>query len=70
MYSGPTASYSYKLLEKITSQIKTIFVLGNSHFAPFKGCGLGLADELETPLGNLIVDKKIWDELLTTKLFV
>lgn len=40
MWSGPTAAFSYHLLSKNLEGIKTIFVLGNSHFEPFMGLAL------------------------------
>lgn len=56
LWSGPVASFSYCLLSQVKQNINTIFVLGLSHYAPFKGCAMSKATVLETPLGNLEVD--------------
>jgi AmmeMemoRadiSam system protein B len=66
-YSGQTAAYSFKNLDK--TKIKKIFVLGPSHQAYLNKCALSCMDEYETPLGNISIDKEINKELYNTKLF-
>jgi len=56
MWSGPTAAYSYKLLEKHIKKYKTIFVLGNSHSGHFFGCGISNVSSIQTPFGFLKVN--------------
>lgn len=69
-YSGPTAGYSYANLTKEEAKIyKNIFFLGPSHYVSFKGCRITQFDYLETPSGNLEVNKDIIDELLTKENF-
>ncbi|MFA5916901.1 MAG: AmmeMemoRadiSam system protein B [Candidatus Gracilibacteria bacterium] len=66
IYSGQVASYSYKLLQKNIKTIpKTIVLLCPTHYVDFLGVSVGLYDELETPFGNLKVDKKLGENLLT-----
>lgn len=59
MWSGPTAAFSYALLSNHLDGVKTIFVLGNSHFQHFTGLGCSGCSILQTPLGDLKVDKEI-----------
>lgn len=61
MWSGPTAAWGFKNL--INSSFKRIIIIGPSHFYKFKGCGLTIAKQWETPFCNLNVDRKGLDEL-------
>ena len=70
IYSGPTASFSYELLQRMKGSIKTIFVIGVSHHVHFKGCALSPCTVIETPLGNIDIDLEIMQELSQSKLFV
>ncbi|KAL7562454.1 hypothetical protein ACA910_020594 [Epithemia clementina (nom. ined.)] len=75
-YSGPTAAYSYRALrhELASSsssssssslpRISTIVVLHPSHHVYLNGCAVSGAHELETPVGNLVVDSVLRDEIL------
>eukprot|EP00026_Physarum_polycephalum_P010905 Phypoly_transcript_11091.p1 GENE.Phypoly_transcript_11091~~Phypoly_transcript_11091.p1 ORF type:complete len:264 (+),score=30.43 Phypoly_transcript_11091:85-876(+) len=63
-YSGPSAAHGYKALNP--DSIKQIFVLGPSHHEYFTKCGLSKLAEYETPIGNLIVDRVLTDELFKT----
>lgn len=60
-YSGPTSAYSYKRLSIQTklSNIKTIIILGPSHYSYFKGCKVSQFNEIQTPFGNLEADKEV-----------
>ncbi|KAF2501539.1 UPF0103-domain-containing protein [Lophium mytilinum] len=60
-YSGPAAAWAYKALD--LSKTKRIFLLGPSHHHYLSGCALSQCDTLETPLGNLQVDKATVAEL-------
>jgi AmmeMemoRadiSam system protein B len=76
-YSGPTAAYAYRALSNAlkpqppaNSSIETIVVLHPSHHVYLKGCAVSGASELETPLGNLIVDDSLRSEVqLLSSLF-
>jgi AmmeMemoRadiSam system protein B/AmmeMemoRadiSam system protein A len=53
-YSGLTAAYGYKLLQK--RRPKRVILLGPSHHASFRGLSLGEFSSYETPLGRVPVD--------------
>lgn len=65
-HSGSCAAFSYK---EISPETERIFILGPSHNVRFNGIALSCANEYETPLRNLIIDKKIYEELRETKQF-
>ncbi|OMJ28596.1 Protein MEMO1-like protein [Smittium culicis] len=49
---------------------KRVFILGPSHHVYLQECSLTSFDEWETPLGNLIVDKDMINELVEKEEFV
>jgi AmmeMemoRadiSam system protein B len=63
MYSGQTASYSYKLIKENHAHIKRVFVLGPDHFIGFKGIGISDCDIVRTPIGNFKVNRDILNEI-------
>lgn len=63
MYSGQTASYSYKLLKDNKKNLKRIFILGPDHKIGFKGIGISPCSKLKTPLGQLEVDLEVLAEI-------
>jgi len=69
-YSGPTAAFSYlavkQELSKANSPINTILVLHPSHHVYLEGCAISGASIIETPIGNLVVDTDLRQELLST----
>lgn len=68
-FSGPTAAWSYENINKNKTNIKRVFILGPSHHNPFEGAGLTKADFLETPFGNLKVNREITNDLVKEKHF-
>ena len=68
-YSGPTAAFSYhhlaKELAKNDSPITRILILHPSHHVYLDGCAVSGATKLETPLGDLIVDASLRDEIMS-----
>lgn len=52
--SGPVAAYSYKLLRG-RRDVRTVVVLGPSHYAAFAGASVTDADAYRTPLGLIPV---------------
>uniref|UniRef100_A0A7S3XLT3 Protein MEMO1 n=1 Tax=Heterosigma akashiwo TaxID=2829 RepID=A0A7S3XLT3_HETAK len=66
-YSGPTAAYAYKHLN--TEAVQTIFVLGPSHHVYLQGAAISMANKLETPVGDLVPNKEIIQELMGSGLF-
>lgn len=62
VYSGSIAALGYRSLSQAPS---TVIVIGPSHYVPFKGVSLYSGDAVETPLGDLIVDRQARDFLMT-----
>lgn len=62
-YSGSTAAFAYSAIDP--SRICRVIVLGPSHHVYLKDrCAVSTADVLETPLGDLPVDKEVAQGLL------
>jgi AmmeMemoRadiSam system protein B len=70
-YSGPTAAFSYHALQrefqKPDSPVTHILVLHPSHHEYLDGCAVSGATQLESPLGNLLVDDELRNEILKMK---
>jgi len=66
-YCGQTSAYAYKnVVIGNTDSVRTIFVLGPSHHLYMSNeCGLSQAHLVQTPLGNLKVNRALTDELLS-----
>ena len=60
-YCGETAAYAFKQIA--ADKVKRIFVLGPSHVVYLSGCALTTCSKYHTPLGDLIVDRNINNEL-------
>ncbi|MBU0650643.1 AmmeMemoRadiSam system protein B, partial [bacterium] len=67
VYSGSTAGYTYKLLEKI--DFKTIVIIALSHKYPLKKASFYDGDAYQTPLGNIEIDRDITSILRQSSLF-
>lgn len=67
-YSGPTAAYAYRCLTEAlkqqSTQPTTILVLHPSHYFYLNGCAVSGASVIETPLGNLPVNRELQQEIL------
>ncbi|RGB40567.1 cell motility mediator [Rhizophagus diaphanus] len=63
-YSGPAAAFAYKSINP--DFVKRVFILGPSHHVRFSQCALSQCPQYETPLGNLILDTEIIEELKQT----
>ncbi|KAJ3076614.1 hypothetical protein HK102_005386, partial [Quaeritorhiza haematococci] len=59
-YSGQSAAYAYKCIDPTDIP---------SHHVYLDGCALSQCDEYETPLGNLVLDREVIDELQSTGRF-
>jgi len=66
-YSGPTAAFAYKNIDK--NKITRIFILGPSHHAYTTKCALSAMTEYETPLGNISLDRELIKEIYATGSF-
>ena len=69
-YSGPTAAYSYRALRhelaSPSCNVRTIVVLHPSHHVYLNGCAVSGASVVETPVGNLMIDSALREEILKT----
>jgi len=61
-YSGPTAGFSYRQLEKMKKKPPICILVGPSHYA-YIDASVGNYETYETPLGEVKVNRKICDEL-------
>eukprot|EP01082_Thalassiosira_pseudonana_P013943 g12489.t1 g12489 contig6:2013604-2014699(-) len=71
-YSGPTAAYSYLALKEAlisNPSLRTVVVLHPSHHIYLDGCAVSGASTLETPLGDLVVDNNLREQMLSTGKF-
>lgn len=60
IYSGEIAARGYSYLNH---EVENVFIFAPSHYVRLYGCVTTGADAIETPLGKLIVNRKIADEL-------
>lgn len=67
IYSGPIAATGYSLLRGM-GRLRRVVMVGPSHFVPCRGLALPGVDQLETPLGNVNVDRVGVTELLQSPL--
>jgi len=67
VYSGLTAAYAYKIIEK--NPVSTLIILGPSHHIFVKGSCVYPEGNFETPLGNVKVNEKVCSFLLKHKDF-
>jgi len=69
VYSGQTAAYAYKPLRK--GDYERVILLGVSHrLGGIPGGAITDATQWKTPLGEVVVDRQVCDELLKDKLFM
>ncbi len=68
-YSAQVAAQAYQKLVPFAKNIKRVFILGPSHFAPVNGAALSDADFFKTPLGLVKINKKINEKLAHNPLF-
>jgi hypothetical protein len=64
VYSGPVAATAYAHLHRWRSSVRRVVVIGPPHRVPVHGLALSGADEWETPLGRIPIDRNAYDELL------
>ncbi|CAN5589369.1 AmmeMemoRadiSam system protein B [soil metagenome] len=67
MFSGQTAAFAYEQAKQ--QKPKRIFLLGPSHYVGFDGAVLPTDNVFATPLGDLVVDKDVVQELSDFPLF-
>lgn len=65
VYSGPVAAYAYARLAALRGIVKRVVLLGPCHRVPVLGLALSSADGFMTPLGNVPLDHRLDETLLT-----
>jgi hypothetical protein len=68
VYSGPVAAYAYRQLR--AREYDVAFLVGPSHFVPFDGVAVALADGFDTPLGVVEIDTGCAEALMNLTLIV
>ena len=70
-FSGPTAAHAFGHLRRAAAAggIQRVFVLGPSHHVYLEGCAVSGARLCETPLGSMLVDQQLRQELINTGRF-
>jgi hypothetical protein len=63
MYSGPIAAAAYSLVRQASDQIRTVVVIGPSHFVAMDGLAASPDEAFETPLGRVPVDQQSIERL-------
>jgi len=68
-YSASAAAQAYLPLKDYAERIKTVILIGPSHYVALNGAALSNADYFKTPLGSIPLDKEIIHELKQHKSF-
>jgi AmmeMemoRadiSam system protein B len=58
IYSGPIAASAYARLAPLRGKVERVVLIGPAHRLPFRGLAVSGADEFETPLGRIALDKE------------
>ncbi|WP_430813084.1 AmmeMemoRadiSam system protein B [Carboxylicivirga sp. RSCT41] len=61
VFSGNVAAAAYGQIKD--ESFETVFLIGSSHKASYSGAALSAASSFETPLGEIVLNKQIIDEL-------
>lgn len=62
VYSGPVAASAYRRVDP--GAVRRVLLLGPSHRTPLRGLAVPTADRFATPLGDVVVDAAMRDDLL------
>jgi AmmeMemoRadiSam system protein B len=63
-FSGPTAAWAYRAI--VPSIVKRVFILGPSHHVYLRNCALSSQTHYATPIGDLVLDLDVMEELMRT----
>jgi len=63
IYSGPIAGSAYAYLLPLKTIIKRVILLGPTHHVAFRGIACSNASHFHTPLGDIPVDQKAYNEI-------
>ena len=61
VYSGPTAGFAYACIDP--ALVDHVVLLGPAHYVPVDGIGLSTATAWRTPLGDVVLDTDLADDL-------
>ncbi len=67
---GALAAQGYKLLKRHKETITKVIILAPAHHYPLVGCAVSSHDALETPLGEIPIDKPLRQRLLNSAIVV
>ncbi len=59
VYSGITAAYAFKPLERIKDSVRKVLLIGPAHYVLIRGLAVLDVDYMATPLGLVPVDKEL-----------
>ncbi|MFV1993501.1 MAG: AmmeMemoRadiSam system protein B, partial [Acidiferrobacterales bacterium] len=63
VYSGPVAARAYTCIQQFANEINRVVLLGPAHRVAVRGMALSSADNFQTPLGFIPLDKAANTEL-------
>ncbi|KAH7696619.1 UPF0103/Mediator of ErbB2-driven cell motility (Memo-related), partial [Aphelenchoides avenae] len=66
-YCGDTAAFAFRQI--VPDRVKRVFVMDPSHVVFISGCGLTSCGKFRTPLGDLYVDTRVNNDLLSSDAF-
>ncbi len=70
VYSASTAAAAYVQLKPFASEIKNIIIVGPSHYVAVEGASVSGADSFTTPLGKILVNRKMAQEIAASPGFL
>lgn len=65
IYSGSIAAFAYRTLSQYRHVIRKVILLGPAHRVYIKGLGLPTVDQFQTPLGEIDLDTKAIQKLVS-----
>jgi MEMO1 family protein len=65
VYSGPIAGVAHAALRGLRGRIRRVILLGPAHYVRLRGMALPTADEFQTPLGRVPIDREAVERALT-----
>ena len=68
-YSASAAAQAYLPLKDYAENIKTVILIGPSHYVPMQGAALPDAEYFKTPLGDIKINEDIAKKLLKNNIF-
>lgn len=66
IYSGPVAATGYRLLQAFAADVSRVVLLGPAHTVPLSGLAAPSVKAFETPLGQVVLERSVLDDLAQT----